>query len=140
MHNCLWVNKGSIAIAGIYNFKNKAVVNKFIKFTSKNEQEKQIFRKKDIFLGKFLFKDFQPSRNRTKQFNKFLTQIYKKRKLKKLFAYFNYFINNKRTKTLKTFSNKLYYKNLTKALNLRNDSEKNEYLNQAYKISGKLLY
>jgi putative glycosyltransferase (TIGR04372 family) len=140
MHNCLWVNKGSIAIAGIYNFKSKAVVNKFIKFTSKNEKETNIFRKKDIFLGKFLFKDFQPSRNRTKQFNKFLTQIYKKRKLKKLFAYFNYFINNKRTKTLKTFSNKLYYKNLTKALNLRNDSEKNEYLNQAYKISGKLLY
>jgi hypothetical protein len=140
MINCLWVNKGSISVAGIYNFKNKAVVNKFIKLTLKNDREQEIFRKNDIFLGKFLFKNFQPSRNRTKQFNKFLTQIYKKRKLKKLFAYINYFINNKKTKTIKTFSNKLYYNNLTKALNLRNDHEKNEYLNQAYKISGKLLY
>lgn len=138
--NCLWANKGSIAIAGIYNFKNKIVVNKFIKFTSKNYQEKKIFKKKDIFLGKFLFKDFMPSRNYTKQFNNFLNQIYKKRKLSKLFSYINYFQNNNTTKVVKKVSNNSYYKNLAKTLNLRGDIEKNEYLNQSYKISGKLLY
>ena len=140
MHNCLWANKSSIALAGIYNFKSKTVVNKFIKFTSKNEDEKQIFRKNDIFLGKFLFKNFQPSESYNDQFNKFLTQIYNKRKLSKLFMYINYFFGNTKIKNLKTFSNKFYYKNLTKALNLRNDYEKNEYLNQSYKILGKLVY
>lgn len=140
MHNCLWANKSSIALAGIYNFKSKTVVNKFIKFTSKNDDERQIFRKNDIFLGKFLFKNFQPSENHTNKFNKFLTQIYNKRKLSKLFMYINYFLGNKKIKKLKKISNKFYYKKLTKALNLRNDYEKNENLNQSYKILGKLVY
>jgi putative glycosyltransferase (TIGR04372 family) len=139
LKNCLWANKGSITIAGIFDFKKKIAVDKFIKFTSKNFKEKKIFRKKDIFLGKFLFKTFDSSGNNHTQFNNFIFQIYKKRKLPKLFYYINYFMNNKKIKTPKTFSNKLYYKNLTKALNLTNDIEKNEYLYQAYKASGKLV-
>ena len=132
LKNCLWSHKDSITIAGYFNGNNKATVEKIIKFNpAKN------ISKKDFFLDKFLFKEMDCNSLEGKIFYK---KVYTNPKISKVLKCIDYYISNKKKKISKTVSNELYFRNLTTQLNAYGHQDTKEYLYQAYKASGKLVF